>query len=376
MPSDVFLLIAGFPDSIVRFRGRLIEAVQAAGYRVHVAAPNLPETSLVRRELEAAGVAVHEIPLRRTGTSPKEDIVLLFHLIRLMRRIRPARMLAYTVKPVIYGLIAARIARIPKRFALITGLGYSFQAHDGEKSLRLLIERLYHISLGYAERVFFQNPDDQALFAERGILDLKVASCVVNGSGIDVGSYLPAPFPSGLRFLLIARLLRAKGIREYAAAAQRVRARYPGVEFALVGWIDDSPDAIAQDELDGWVANGTIRYEGRLADVRPAIAECSVFVLPTAYREGTPRTVLEAMAMGRAVITTDTPGCKETVEEGGNGFLVPTRSVNALEAAMLRFVDEPELVIRLGRRSREIAEEKYDVRKVNAAMLSGMGIVC
>jgi glycosyltransferase involved in cell wall biosynthesis len=173
--------------------------------------------------------------------------------------------------------------------------------------------------------------------------------------------------------LLIARLLGDKGIREYAQAAQRIRAIHQDVRFSLVGWIDENPDAITQAELDAWTVAGDLVYLGRLEDIRPAIAACSVYVLPS-YREGTPRTVLEAMAMGRPIITTDAPGCRETVIDGDNGFLVPVRSVDALVEAMQRFVQDPGLAARMGQRSRQLAEEKYDVHKVNAVMLKEMGL--
>ncbi|SMO55781.1 Glycosyl transferases group 1 [Alcanivorax sp. DSM 26295] len=162
-------------------------------------------------------------------------------------------------------------------------------------------------------------------------------------------------------------------MREYAEAAQRVKATYPEAVFRLVGWIDDNPDAITQRELDQWVDSGVLEFLGRLDDVRPAIADCSVYVLPS-YREGTPRTVLEAMAMGRPVITTDAPGCRETVVDGDNGFLVPVKDIQALADAMIKMIDSPGLVAKMGERSRQIAETKYDVHRVNAAMLEGMGI--
>ena len=195
----------------------------------------------------------------------------------------------------------------------------------------------------------------------------------MNGSGVDVAEYSVAPLPDKPCFLLIARLLGDKGVREYAQAAQLVKAVYPQAVFRLVGWIDDNPDAITQRELDQWVDSGLLDFLGRLHDVRPAISDCSVYVLPS-YREGTPRTVLEAMAMGRAVITTDAPGCRETVVDGDNGFLVPVNDVNALADAMIKMIDTPGLAASLGERSRRIAEEKYDVHKVNTAMLEGMGI--
>ena len=172
---------------------------------------------------------------------------------------------------------------------------------------------------------------------------------------------------------MIGRLLGDKGVREFAEAARKIKALHPEVRFNVVGWIDSNPDAIAQSELDAWVADGTLEFLGKLDDVRPAIAACTVYVLPS-YREGTPRTVLEAMAMGRPIITTDAPGCRETVIDGDNGFLVPVQSVDALVDAMLKFIEDPALAPRMGRRSRQIAEDKYDVHKVNAVMLREMGI--
>jgi len=374
MAAQRFLLIAGFADSLLGFRGPLIAALQAQGLQVHVAAPGLAVGSAARAQLQAQGLTVHDIPLHRTGQNPLADLRSLWALWRLMRRVRPQYVLGYTIKPVIYGSLAAWLAGVPRRFALITGLGYAFQDTGGRGGLRALVQRLYALALARVQVVFFQNPDNQQLFVQRGLLAPGVTSVVVNGSGVEVDRFSVQPLPAGgPHFLLIARLLGDKGVREYATAARRVRARHPQARFALVGWIDENPDAIRQAELDAWVADGVVDYLGRLADVRPAIAACSVYVLPS-YHEGTPRTVLEAMAMGRAVITTDAPGCRETVVDGANGFLVPVRSVDALAAAMLRFADEPGLAQRMGASSRAMAEDRYDVRKVNAVMLRAMGL--
>ena len=369
-----FLLIAGYPDSLLNFRGPLLDALIGTGLCVHVAAPDLARGSELRLQLEAKGVQVHDIPLRRTGMNPFADFVSLSRLWALMRGIRPDYVLGYTIKPVIYGSLAAWLSGVPKRFALITGLGYAFQeAEGGRRMLKRLVYFLYRFALARTDIVFFQNPDDQALFRKKHILKAEDASVVVNGSGVDIANFKVAPLPEAPRFLLIARLLCAKGIREYAAAAAFVRAKHPNVEFGLVGWIDDNPDSIAQVELDDWVSAGTLAYYGQLSDVKPAIENAGVYVLPS-YAEGTPRTVLEAMAMGRPIITTDAPGCRETVINGKNGYLVPVKSVDALAEAMLAFVHDPALVTCMGRESRKIAEEKYDVHKVNAHMLSEMGI--
>jgi glycosyltransferase involved in cell wall biosynthesis len=373
MEKNRFLIVASFPHNLISFRGPLMAALQIKGFEVHVAVPELPPGHVLRVQLESQGVVVHDVPMQRTGMNPIADLRTLGALWWLMRRLRPTQVLGYTVKPVIYGSLAAWLARVPHRYALITGLGYAFTA-ERTGALTQLVRWLYAVSLLHVRKVFFQNPDDEALFRKIGVLHKAVPSVVVSGSGVDVAQFPVAPLRSGPPvFLMIARLLGDKGVREYVAAARIVKARYAGVRFALVGWIDSNPDAITQEELDLWVQQGVVDYLGRLSDVRPAIADCTVCVLPS-YREGTPRTVLEGMAMGRPIITTDAPGCRETVVDGENGFLVPVRSAEGLAAAMSRFAEDPGLTGRMGQRSRAIAEEKYDVHKVNAVMLKEMGL--
>ncbi|MGE4534740.1 glycosyltransferase family 4 protein [Halomonas sp.] len=372
-----FVILAGYASSLVNFRGPVVKALCNAGLEVHAIAPGLNEDRETQAQLEAWGAITHDVPMQRTGTNPVKDLKALRQLHILFREIKPDAVLGYTIKPVIYGTLAAWLATVPKRYALITGLGYAFtgEARGKRRLIQRMVRGLYRQALKRADLVFFQNPDDQALFRQLGLLRQDASSQVVNGSGIDTALFTQAPLPKGApSFLLIARLLGDKGIREYVAAAAQVREHYREAVFRLVGFIDENPDSITQTELDGWIAEGHIEYLGALDDVRPAIAECSVYVLPS-YREGTPRTVLEAMAMGRPVITTDAPGCRETVVEGDNGFLVPVKSVDALAEAMQRLIDQPELITRMGQRSRAIAEEKYDVHKVNAVMLEAMGIV-
>lgn len=367
------LMIASYPDSILKFRGPLLKAMVASGWEVHIAAPDPDSMPGLREALASMGVALHDIPLSRTGTNPVADIRLMLALRVLIRELLPAVVLPYTIKPVIYGSIAAWMAGVPRRFALVTGLGYAFTGNR-QGIVKRVVSGLYRFALGRTHKMFFQNRDDEQLFRELGIALARIPSVVVNGSGVDLTAFPVASLPgSPIVFLLIGRLLGDKGVREYAEAARKVKALHPDARFHAVGWIDSNPDAIAQSELDAWVADGTLEFLGKLDDVRPAIAASTVYVLPS-YREGTPRTVLEAMAMGRAIITTDAPGCRETVVDGDNGFLVPVKSVDALEQAMLRFIRDPELAVRMGVRSRQIAEEKYDVHKVNAVMLREMGI--
>ena len=368
---EKFILVASHPDSLLNFRGPLIRALLSKDLEVHVAAPDLNADSLIRRSLESYGVNVHKIHMKRTGMNPISDLRTIFQLWILMKKIKPNYFLGYTHKPVIYGNLAAWMAGVNKQFALITGLGYTFQSQI--LWLNHLLQFLYRISMRRVEKVFFQNPDDETLFQNLGIIKTSdQKSVVVNGSGVDLKKFNIASFPRKIQFLLIARLLGDKGVREYFKAAKAVRKNHPDIKFGLVGWIDNHPDAISKKELDESIDAGDIFFYGRMDDVKPAISESSVYVLPS-YREGTPRTVLEAMAMGRPIITTDAPGCKETVKDGINGYIVKVKSSQALVEAMLCFIEQPELIESMGNSSRKIAEEKYDVDKVNKHMMIEMG---
>lgn len=376
MSRPKFLVIAGLASSLVNFRGHLLAEIIGRGYEVHAAAPDLDTDRKTCASLEAMGVVCHSVAFERTGMNPLKDAFGIIALVRLMRCLRCDGVLAYTVKPVVYGMLAAAAAGVPRRFALITGLGYAFtgEAKGGRGRVQALVRRLYRLALGRADKIFFQNRDDAALFAELGLVSPTVPVVIVNGSGVDLERFAIAPLPEpAIRFLLIARLLGDKGIREYAAAAAAIRRQHPDAQCHLVGGRDSNPDAIPPDEIEAWQESGALIWHGEQEDVRPALAAAHVYVLPS-YREGTPRTVLEAMSMGRPIITADTPGCRETVVPGENGFLVPARDSNALAAAMKRFLAEPHLIAKMGRRSREIAEEKYDVHRVNAVMMGEMAL--
>ena len=376
-----FLMISSFLPSVLNFRGKLLEGIHAQGYEIHIMAPEFTSFPEELQKLQALGYHLHEIPMQRTGTNPLADLKLLKNLYQQIRQIQPDYVLSYTIKPVIYGTLASWLAKVSHRFALITGLGYAFQnVESGKRSLfQKMVHGLYAQALKHSDKVFFQNPDDLKLFQDMQLFDVKKPTVVVNGSGVNVQDFDVMPLPKNAQgqvkasFLLIDRLLGDKGVREYAESARIIKAQYPEAEFHLVGWIDDNPSAIAQAELNEWIADGRLKYWGKLSDVRPAIAESSVYVLPS-YREGTPRTVLEAMAMGRAIITTDAPGCRETVSHGVNGYLVGVKSIDDLVKSMQYCIEDPKLIELMGQRSREIALNKYDVHQVNAHMLREMGI--
>lgn len=371
-----FFILGAYSPSLLNFRGALIEAVQARGYVVDACAPGLSNDAQTLDWLTARGARPHDLDLERTGLNPANDLKFLLQLWYKLRLLKPDLFFCYTIKPVIWGLIAAWLARVPGRVALITGLGYAFAGKSrGKRALLQCLARiLYKIALSKATLILFQNDDDRALFQELNLLPANVPIAVVKGSGVDLQHFAVSPLPGGApTFLLIARLLSDKGIREYQQAAYALRQNWPQVQFFLVGGFDTNPNAISQDEVEGWQREGSLTWLGPLEDVRPAITAAHVYVLPS-YREGTPRTVLEAMAMGRAIVTTDAPGCRQTVKEGVNGYKVPVADVKALKVAMETFLKEPELIERMGQASRVIAEQNYNVHKVNAAILNAIGI--
>jgi glycosyltransferase involved in cell wall biosynthesis len=316
--------------------------------------------------------------LSRTGLNPAADFRDMLRLTLLLRQLKADATLGYFVKPVIYGTLAAWLAGIPRRFALVAGLGYVFTSQEDaqedarRQSLRYFVSRLYRFALARANVVFFQNENDLEEFVGMGLVDPSRARNTY-GTGVDLDEWSPAPpVTAPITFALAARLLRDKGILEYVEAARRIKAKHPAVRFLLLGGLDSNPTAIDQNDVCAWIREGIIEWPGHVP-VKPWLAQASVYVLPS-YREGVPRSTQEAMAMARPIITTDAVGCRETVIDGDNGFLVPVRDVDALEDAMQRFIDEPGLIESMGLASRRLAEQRFNVRRVNALMLEAMGI--
>lgn len=368
-PQPVILVVASLAESLLRFRRPLLEALREAGWQVHACAPE-PSAAL-REAMAALGVRLHEVALARTGMNPLHDLRYARGLLGLIDAIRPDAVLAYTIKPVIWAGILCRIRRIAF-FPLITGLGYAFSGSGAKRgAVRAVATVLLRTSLAGARLAFFQNSDDRAEFGRRRIVPARIPTLVVSGSGVDVDAFAPCPLPAEPVFLMISRLIRDKGVIEYAQAAAIVRRSRPQARCLLVGWIDSNPTAIARDTLQAWQDEGSIEYLGHLDDVRPAIAAARVYVLPS-YREGLPRTVLEAMAMGRPVITTDVPGCRETVASGDNGLLVPAQDAEALARAMIALADDPQQAQRMGERSLERVRSRFDARTVSAEMVAAI----
>ncbi|MFC1523800.1 glycosyltransferase family 4 protein [Thermodesulfobacteriota bacterium] len=362
------IVLGSYDQSLINFRGLLLQTMVQEGHEVIACAPEISDD--VRSKLFSIGVHSVSVPMNRTGITPVKDLVTFFILVKLFVSVKPDIILSYTIKPVIYGSLAARMAGIQKIYSMITGLGNAFTFGNlRQRLLGTIASLLYRISLKQNQKVFFQNPDDVKFFKELRFLSDPEKVVMINGSGVDLEWYKPVPLPGNCSFLLIARLIREKGVYDYVEAARMIKQKHPHVKFRLVGWLENSPSAITETELLSWKEEGIIEYLGKLDDVRPAIAETTVYVLPSYYLEGVPRTNLEAMAMGRPVITTDAPGCRETVIEGENGFLVPLRHPEALAQAMEKFVHQPEKVSRMGSVSRELAETKFNVHEVNKIIM-------
>ena len=345
---------------VYRFRRNLMAALQVRGYRVTVAAALLDGFDTAR--FAEMGVAFEPWHVEKAGLHPLRDLAALVALARILRRYRPALLFTHTIKPVIYGGVLGWVLRVPRRVAMIPGLGHAFLPPEtARQRLTGVFARYgYQFVLPRMHCTIFQNEDDIADLRRLGVLTPTTPVARVHGSGVDTAHFCPTPLPGGPpTFLMVARLLREKGVYEFVEAARRVRQVLPDARFVLVGAADANPSAVLADTLAGWRAEGVVEVRGRLEDPRPAYAEAHVFVLPSYYREGTPRTNLEAMATGRAVITTDAPGCRETVRPGETGLLVPTQDAAALAEAMAELGRDLERAREMGIAGRALCEERY-----------------
>lgn len=365
-----FVLVSPKNRTVYNFRGDLIREIIDAGYEVVVTGPDLTDVD----KIEALGARFVAIPMNKTGTSVTGDLKYCKALTALFKKEKPDVTLGYTVKPVIYGAIAAKRAGVKNINSLVTGGGYTFTAASVKaKVLGVIVRTMYRVSFRKTDHVIFQNRDDLEEFCERGLVNRQKCS-FVNGSGVNLSQFENAAFPENISFFMLSRLLKSKGVCEYLEAARAVKSQYPQVKFYLLGKYETAmQDAVDREYVQQFIADGIIERFDETSDVRPFYSMSSVYVLPS-YREGTPRTVLEAMAMGRPIITTDTQGCRETVLNGTNGFLVPVRNSEAIAEKMVWFINHPEKLSEMGKNSRQYAEEKFDVKKINSDMMKTMRI--
>jgi glycosyltransferase involved in cell wall biosynthesis len=348
--------------TLFNFRKSLMESIVGAGARLVAMGAG---GDGYERPLADSGFDVRAIPLSRSGIAPLSDAWLVLHLVHFLRHWRPAIVHTFTIKPAIFGTLAAALARVPVRVVTITGLGHSFTSAG--RVVRAIVTHLYRAALRRADLVFFQNAEDHSLFLQLGLVTAD-RSRVVPGSGVDLRRFSVVPLPSRdgkpVRFLMVARLLREKGVMEFVEAARRVTAGHPQVSFQLLGGPDPrNPTSLGPQELTQLRDSSVVEWIDEVEDVRPYIAAADVLVLPS-YREGLPRSLLEGAAMGRAIVTTDTVGCRDVVEDGANGYLVRVMDAADLAQALEKLSIEPDLVARMGAASRARAERLFDERLV------------
>jgi glycosyltransferase involved in cell wall biosynthesis len=360
------VVVANTTWNIYNFRLPLLKTLEERGYQIVVIAP-LDEHIIYLNDLQnGSHLPVHS--LNRKGMSPFRDVLFLFELLRLYRREKPDLIIHYTIKPNIYGNIAAFLRGIPS-ICIVTGLGYSF-IHNGW--IKKVTDALYRFSFLSAKKVLFENQDDRALFIENH-LSREIQSVATKGCGVDTNYFQPQVrrrTDNRKVFIFIGRLLYDKGITEFVAAARKARLYDRNADFWVLGELDDDNlAAVSEELLTDWIETGVIKYYGNVSDIRPYVADADVVVLPS-YREGMPRAILEGLAMGKAVITTDAAGCRETVEEGKNGYLVPVKDVVKLTSVMEHFCDmSAEEIIKMGAISRQKAVGEFDQAIINQTIV-------
>ena len=365
------VVLSSFTTSLFWFRIDMMKSFLDTGHEV-LAVGDAPESEWVERFKEL-GIRYRQIPVQRNGTNPVQDLETLRALYFLLKEEKPDRIFSYQAKTVIYGGIAARLLGIREIYPLIAGVGSVFLGDGMKKRLvRSILIAEYKLGLRHAPHVFFQNRDDLSVFTSNRIIP-ESRAVMLNGSGVNVEKFIPTALPQKISFLCISRLIRDKGVCEYLNAAREIHKRYPEVRCVLVGPFDTNPSAIRPEDLQPYIDDGSIEYVGEQKDVYPYLCSCTAYVLPS-YHEGTPKTVLEAMASGRPAITTDAPGCRETVADGINGYLVPVKDVAAIVEAMETIIADPAKTAEMAKAARQIAEERYDVNKINLKIRKTMRI--
>ena len=365
------IVLASYTKSLLNFRAPLIHEMQARG--CDVLAVGAESEAEWGSRFAANGIRYRSIPLKRNGLNPFEDLRAMKALKQLFLEEKPDKLFCSQAKAVVYGIPAARATGVSGVYALISGLGSIFHGSGLKNQLiQFILRQQYKFALAKADTVFFQNEDDRGIFLKGHIVP-KEKTLLIHGSGVDIHRFAPTPFPETLTFIIVARILRDKGVSEYMEAARRLKSRYPQCRFLLVGPYDTNPSSLGPDDVMPYVNEGSIEYLGEMENVLAALADSSVFVLPS-YHEGTPMSTLEAMACGRPIVTTDAPGCRETVRDNANGFLVPVKDIDNLALAMGKFIHDPSLCTTMGAESRKLAENVFASEHVNEAILSVMGI--
>ncbi|HEM6635109.1 glycosyltransferase family 4 protein [Acinetobacter seifertii] len=379
--SKKIILIGNTSSTMLGFRSDLIKELIENHYEVYAFVCEYSEEHLKKISQLGAKPVIYK--MNRGGLNPFADLKTIIELKRKIIDIKPDVIFSYFTKPVVYGSLAARLSHTPKIIGMIEGLGTPFTIHKNGQSLKVKLIRfiqvsLYKIVFPFLDKIIFLNPDDPIdLIQKNNIKAKKNAVQMLGPIGLNLEEYEYKKWDETqqVSFIFIARLLAEKGIFEYLEAAKIVKHKYPNVTFKIIGGLDtENPYGLTKQQLDEVIATGVIEYPGFVTDVAKRIQDSAVFVLPSYYREGVPRSTQEAMAIGRPVITTDVPGCRETVVDGLNGFLVPKWDPKALAEKMCYFIENPEQINIMGLEGYRIAQENFDVSKVNKKLFEIMGL--
>ncbi len=365
------LVVAPKNKTVYNFRGDLIKAMVANGHEVYVIGPNQEFID----EIMSLGIKEFiEVPFVKDNVSIIDDLKYCKNLKKEIKKIAPEVVFTYNIKPNIYGSIAAAKAGVKHIFPLVAGLGRIFSSNSFKtKVIRFIVGFLYRKAFSKCEKVMFQNRDDQKKLVDLGYLPQE-KTAHVDGSGVNMTRFSSTALPNENVFLMTARLIREKGVFEFCEAARQVKKTYPDSKFILLGGYDKSMGAIVPEDLEGYIADGSIEFPGETKDVVPFVKQCRFFVLPTYYCEGLPRTILEAMAVGRPVITTDWPGCRDAVIDGENGVLIQPKNAQQLAEKMMELIKNPSTAEEMAKNALQRCEEIYDVNIVNQKMLAIMGL--
>lgn len=369
------LVIGSLGWSLVNFRLDLMRRMRAQGHEVIAAAPELGDD--VVAALAAEGIRAVSLPMERTGLNPLSDIATFAALLRLIRAEAPTLVVPYTMKPIVYGCLAAQVKGV-RAVPLFTGLGYAFaepNPRGRRRGIRAIVVALHRLATRRVGLAFCYNQRERDDLRAFRLVPNGAEIVEVAGSGVETTRFAPQPLPPGEpSFIFVGRMLRSKGVADLIAAARLLRAEGLAPRVTLVGATDANPDAVTEAELAAWHAGKEAEVLGPTRDVRSALGAASVLVLPSRLREGIPRAILEAMACGRAVITSDAPGCGETVVDGVTGLVVPQGDVPALAAAMRRMMAEPALVRAMGAAGRARVCARHDVHDINRELLTRLGL--
>lgn len=365
-------VLSSHTSSLFWFRMDMMKEFIKNGCEVIALGPE-PEAEW-KNKFKENNIDYRQLYVERNGINPLKDLKTYIELHKFMRKERPNKIFAYQAKTVVYGSIAAKLNGITEIYPMIAGLGSIFRGGGiKNKAIKIIMKSEYWLACKCSKKIFFQNNDDKKEFIRHGLIN-EDKSVVVNGSGVNLDKFRPTELPKSPTLLFIGRLIKDKGIIEYLEACRELKEKYSDIRCLLVGPYDSNPSALKPDELKVYIDNGIIEYFGEQKDVRPYISQCSIFVLPS-YHEGTPKTVLEAMAMGRPIITTNTTGCKETVIHGKNGYLVEVKDVKGLIEEIEHLISNPEKSKEMGTNSLKIVKEKFDVRIVNRVIMTTMKII-